>query len=87
MVFAMLVGILLGAFFFGGLWWTIHRGVLSRQPALWFFGSMVLRTCLVVLGFYYMLGDHWQTWLAGLSGFVISRVIATRLAGEASHAP
>ena len=39
---ALLAGALLGAFFFGGLWWTVHKGVTSesagtlvpRQPAV-----------------------------------------------------
>ena len=36
-------GLLLGAFFFGGLWWTVIKGVSSPRPALWFFTSMLLR--------------------------------------------
>ena len=31
---ALLVGALLGAFFFGGLWWTVHKGVASERPEL-----------------------------------------------------
>jgi len=26
--------------FFGGLWWTVRKGVSSGQPAFWFFGSL-----------------------------------------------
>jgi F1F0 ATPase subunit 2 len=29
-------GLLLGAIFFGGLWWTVRKGVSSKRPALWF---------------------------------------------------
>ena len=36
--------LLLGAFFFGGLWWTVQKGVTSETPALWFLGSLLLRT-------------------------------------------
>ena len=39
---ALAAGLLLGVFFFGGLWWTVIRGVSSPRPALWFFGSMML---------------------------------------------
>ena len=39
-----LAGALLGAFFFGGLWWTVQKGVASERPALWFLGSLLLRT-------------------------------------------
>ena len=40
---ALAAGVLLGAIFFGGLWWTVRKGVSSEQPALWFFGSLLLR--------------------------------------------
>ena len=38
-----LAGLVLGAIFFGGLWWTVRKGLSSQQPALWFLGSMLLR--------------------------------------------
>jgi F1F0 ATPase subunit 2 len=44
----------LGAIFFGGLWWTVRKGVSSKQPALWFLGSLLLRTWLVLAGFYFV---------------------------------
>lgn len=96
-VFALLAGILLGAFFFGGLWWTIRKGINSKRVALWFLGSMLLRTGVVMLGFYLLLGDSWQRMLVGLLGFFIARLLVTwitrlaeepaALAQEADHAP
>ena len=41
LVLALVAGVLLGAIFFGGLWWTVRKGVSSKQPALWFFGSLL----------------------------------------------
>jgi len=90
LTFALATGVLLGIVFFGGLWWTIRLGLSSRQPALWFFGSMVLRTGIVLSGFYYVLGDSWVRLLAGLFGFVIARFSVTQftsLAQETDHAP
>lgn len=93
---SLIAGLLLGAFFFGGLWWTVRKGVKSERVALWFFGSMLLRTGVVMLGFYLLLGDSWQRMLAGLLGFFIARLIVTRLTREtgqtgaargADHAP
>ena len=75
---ALMAGIVLGAFFVGGLWWTGRKGVASDRAALWFLGSMLLRTSVVVLGFYFILGDNWQRLVAGLLGFVIARIVATR---------
>jgi F1F0 ATPase subunit 2 len=82
----LLAGILLGAFFFGGLWWTVRQGVSSKHPALWFFGSLLLRTGIVVLGFYFVLGDDWRRLMAGLLGFTAARLIAMRLTREAQQA-
>lgn len=94
---ASIAGMMLGAIFFGGLWWTVRKGVAANHPALWFFASMVLRTCIVLLGFYFILGDDCGRLLAGLLGFIVARLIVLRLtriavqAGksvrEAGHAP
>ena len=94
---ALLAGVLLGTFFFVGLWWTVRRGVSSERVALWFLGSMLLRTCIVLAGFSFVLGNDWARLLAGLTGFIIARVVVTRfarvakqpgpLARKAGHAP
>lgn len=72
-------GVLLGVIFFGGLWWTVRKGVSSQRPALWFFGSLLLRTSIVLAGFYVVSGGHWERLLACLVGFVIARLVVTRL--------
>jgi len=87
----------LGMMFFGGLWWTVRRGVSSRRPALWFLGSLLLRMSLALAGFYFVSGGHWERLLACLVGFVMARHLVTRLTRtaekptylehEASHAP
>ena len=74
-------GVVLGVLFFAGLWWTIRKGVTARQPALWFFGSALLRMAIVLPAFYFVSGGKWQRLLACLLGFVIVRVILMRLAG------
>ncbi len=61
---SLIAGLLLGGFFFGGLWWTVRKGVKSERVALWFFGSMLLRTGVVMLGFYLLLGDQLAALLA-----------------------
>lgn len=77
LVSALVTGVLLGAIFFGGLWWTVQKGVSSKRPALWFFGSMLLRTSIALLGFYFIARNHWQNLLMCLVGFVIARLIVT----------
>ncbi|NCF63992.1 MAG: ATP synthase subunit I [Gammaproteobacteria bacterium] len=94
---ALIAGMLLGAMFFGGLWWTVRKGVSSTRPALWFFGSLLLRTSMTLVGFYVVSDGHWERLLVCLLGFTIARLIATRLTRiaerptrvteEAGHAP
>lgn len=92
LVVPLLVGVLLGMIFFGGLWWTVQRAVSARWVALWFFASLLLRTGIVLGGFYLTCGDDWQRWLAALLGFVAARLVVTRLTRpkteimEGSHA-
>jgi F1F0 ATPase subunit 2 len=87
----------LGVIFFGGLWWTVRKGVSSRRPALWFLGSLLLRMSIALAGFYFVSGGHWERLLPCLVGFVMARLVVTRLTRaaekptrlehEASHAP
>lgn len=91
-------GLLLGAAFFGGLWWTIRRAVVSPRPALWFFTSLPLRMSIALAGFYFVGHGSWQRLLLCLLGFMAARIVITRLSrpsaearhrmpGEAIHAP
>lgn len=75
---AFLTGILLGGIFFGGLWWTVQKGLVSASPALWFMGSFLIRTAITVSGFYLMAAGSWQKLLSCLIGFVIVRFAITR---------
>jgi F1F0 ATPase subunit 2 len=75
----MAAGILLGAIFFGGLWLTVRKGVSSKQPALWFFGSLVVRMSTVLSGFYFVSDGHWERLLACLLGFIMARLVVMRL--------
>ena len=75
---ALFAGALLGAFFFGGLWWTVQKGVASERPALWFLGSLLLRTGLILAGFYFVSQGHWSRLVACLLGFLIARIIVVR---------
>jgi F1F0 ATPase subunit 2 len=97
-VLAWLAGGALGAIFFGGLWWTVRAGVSSKNPALWFFGSLLLRMSITMIGFYFVGRGNWKRLLLCLLGFVVARLAVTwltRLSGdyqsrpapEATHAP
>jgi F1F0 ATPase subunit 2 len=86
----LIAGILIGGFFFGGLWWTIQKGLTSRNPVLWFFGSTLLRLSAALAGFYFIAGKDWRKLLICMLGFLIARVVVTRLTRtprQGIHAP
>src|SRR5664280_2852283 len=96
LMLTLVMGGMLGAIFFGGLWWTVRKVVSSRWPAFWLLGSMLLRTGITLAGFYFVAGGHWERLLVCLLGFVIARLMVIRftrsaekptyVAQEASHA-
>lgn len=80
MIIALIAGVFLGVLFFGGLWYTVRKGMASKIPALWFLGSFILRTGIVIAGFYLiMLRANWQNGLICLVGFIAARFIVIRL--------
>lgn len=91
LVLAWLAGLLLGAVFFGGLWWTVRRGVASARPAVWFLVSLLLRLAIVLAGFYFVGQGDWRRLMACLVGFVIVRIFIARFsltsAKEVLHEP
>lgn len=87
---ALIAGVLLGAMYFCGLWWTVRNAPASRRPVQWFIVSLLLRVGLTLPGFYFVAGADWKKLLACLVGFIMARVIVirlTRASAEASHAP
>ena len=76
---SLVTGMLLGVIFFGGLWWTVRKGLSSIHPAPWFVGSLLLRTGMTLAGFYVVSNGQWKRLLACLLGFTILRPIVTRL--------
>jgi F1F0 ATPase subunit 2 len=93
-----LAGLLLGAMFFGGLWWTVRKCLSSTRPTLWLLSSLLLRTGITMIGFYLVADGYWQRLLLCLLGFIMARLMVTRLTRsgaetqtgsltETSHAP
>jgi len=97
LIFAWAAGVGLGAFFFGGLWWTLRRGMSSKRPALWFFASLLVRMSILLSGMFFVAGGHWERMVVSLVGCIMARQLlmwltpslrreSTRPEEEKSHA-
>jgi F1F0 ATPase subunit 2 len=87
---AGVVGLLLGSAFFGGLWWTVRTVVSCGHPPVWLTGSLVLRTGIVLAGFYVVGRGDWARLVACLAGFIVARLVIASMIGltsQASDAP
>ncbi len=69
-------GILIGLFYFGGLWWTLRRLPISRGPLLWMTASFLVRAALSLLGFYFAAGGDWMRLFTCLPGFILVRTVS-----------
>jgi F1F0 ATPase subunit 2 len=72
-------GLLLGAIFYGGLNWTVKKGLSSHHAGWWFTASLWLRLGMAAGGFYLIGQDDWRRMLICLAGFLIARVAVTML--------
>jgi F1F0 ATPase subunit 2 len=67
---SLLAGVLLGAFFFGGLWWTIRSSSPSQWSGMLFSASLLLRMAIAVTGFYLVSHGEWRKLVACLAGLI-----------------
>ncbi|MFZ3382752.1 MAG: ATP synthase subunit I [Candidatus Methanoperedens sp.] len=75
LIFSLVAGILLGIFYFGGLWLTVKNLPVSRNPYILTLGSFFARTVISLFGFYMVArGGHWERLLVCLSGFILMKI-------------
>lgn len=72
---SFLAGLLLGAIFFGGLWFTVKRLSKTANPGLWMLASFAIRVSVLLLGIYAFTNGQWEGILACLVGFLIARTV------------
>lgn len=75
---ALVTGLALGIFFFGGLWYTVRKVLDLKNPALWVLGSFFIRTGITLLGFYYISLGAWYHVVLCLIGFMAGRYAVIR---------
>ncbi len=74
-------GLLLGALYFGGLWWTVRRLPTARHPAALIAGSFLLRAAVAAAGIVVIAGGEPIPLLCAVAGFITARTIAIRRVG------
>jgi F1F0 ATPase subunit 2 len=75
---AFSAGMVLGAFYFIGLWRTVRQLPSVKSPARLLLGSLILRMAVVMAGFYLIMGTgHWERLAVAMLGFIIIRKILT----------
>jgi len=79
---AALLGMVLGVFYYGGLWLTVKRIMKAELVPLLFALSFFLRTGLTLLGFYQVMAGSWQRLLSAFAGFMLARVLLSNWLGK-----
>jgi F1F0 ATPase subunit 2 len=79
MILVFIGGVILGVVFFGGLWLTVQKSVRSKTPALMFILSFIMRTGVVILGFYFLSSGDWKKLFACLFGFIFGRIVVKQI--------
>ncbi|MEA3149390.1 MAG: hypothetical protein QOD56_329 [Gammaproteobacteria bacterium] len=74
--FDFIAGVVLGAIFYGGLWWTVRR-ICAKAAGLWLAGSFLVRTMVALAGFYAVARGTWYGAAACLVGFLVARIAVT----------
>lgn len=77
----LVAGTLLGAAYFGALWWTVRRLLRVRRPGRWLALSAAVRFAAVLAGFVALVRIHPLALLGALVGFLLARLAATRWLG------
>lgn len=78
LLLSFIAGMLLGVVFYGGLWFTVKRGIVHNNPAILFLLSLLLRTSVTLVGFYFVSGGDASRLILCLVGFILVRIIITR---------
>ena len=73
------LGVAVGLFYFGGLWWTVRRIPASRRPGLLVLGSFWVRTGVGAAALIPLAKAGWPPLVAALAGILSVRIAAVRL--------
>ena len=75
----LVVGLVLGAIFFGGLWLTVRYGVSSRFAPLWFGASLLVRLAIALAILVWIGREEPMRLVGALVGFIVARSVVLRV--------
>jgi F1F0 ATPase subunit 2 len=84
LLLAVLAGLALGLWYFGGLWLTVQRLPSARHPGVLSLMSLIIRLGLTLAVFYLVMAGRWERLLACLVGFLLMRTVLVRRLGPVS---
>jgi F1F0 ATPase subunit 2 len=82
MFYSVFAGMLLGGFYFWGLWYTVRKLPDSPRPFRLVALSFIIRAGAVLTGFYFLMGGWWLQLVAALLGFILIRELSVRRLGQ-----
>jgi F1F0 ATPase subunit 2 len=80
--FSFIWGVLLGLFYFGGLWMTLKVMTRANKPKSWLGMSFIIRISFIMAGFWVIMKVDAVSLIFTFSAFLITRVILTRALGR-----
>jgi F1F0 ATPase subunit 2 len=81
LILSLIAGGALGMIYFGGLWHTVRKLPETQKPFSAMLWSFAVRTGIVMTGFYFAMGGHWEQLVAALLGFILIREVFIRRIG------
>jgi len=87
MAVAVLTGVALGLFFFGGLRLTVNWLKTTERPLLVAMTSFVVRLAIATAGFVFVGSGRWERYAAALIGFFLMRIVLLRFWGPTRYQP
>jgi F1F0 ATPase subunit 2 len=82
---AIISGIVLGVFYFGGLWLTLQHLSRSRQPAFLVLSSLLVRSAVCLFCFYLVASNSWEGLVSSLAGFTLAKQVMTDRLGRSEY--
>ncbi|HUV39001.1 MAG TPA: ATP synthase subunit I [Planctomycetota bacterium] len=79
---ALAAGVVLGLFYFGGLWWTVRRVMKSPRPHVLILASFVIRMLATLAALWLLLQVHWVLAVVAVAVMIVTRVVLTAKLGK-----